>query len=251
MSSMKYLIPASARAWLRRQRQAGDKKLLYFDRITDWSVLRRVRPYRDEFGRRRGQCVDRYYIEKFLAEHQEAIRGRVAEVGSAEYTVRFGGSKVEQSDVLDMDEQNQRRTLAIDLAQTDQAPEGLFDCIIAAQVLLLIRDYEAAIRSLHKMLKPGGVLLLTVPGISPVVRGELLAGAGEDWWRFTGRSARFALDSVFGPGRAQVQTYGNVLTATAFLHGLVTEELTQQELEYDDPDYEVLIGIRATREFQG
>ncbi|MGC8550825.1 MAG: methyltransferase domain-containing protein [Acidobacteriaceae bacterium] len=247
MSFVKAMIPPSARAWLRRQRHAGEKKLLVLDRVTDWSVLRRVRPYRGEFGRRRGQCIDRFYIEKFLALHQEWIRGRVAEIGSSEYTVQFGGSKVERADVVDVNEQNDRRTLTLDLAKPDAVPEGLFDCIIATQVLLLIQDYEAAIRSLRKMLKEGGVALVTVPGISPIVAGNLVAGAGHDWWRFTSRSASFAFGAVFGQQRVQVETFGNVLTAIAFLHGLVSEELTQRELEHHDPDFEVLIGIVAAK----
>ena len=44
-----------------------------------------------------------------------------------------------------------------------------------------------------------------------------------------------------------MQPYGNVLTATAFLYGLVQEELTRQELEFHDPDYEVVIGVKATK----
>jgi hypothetical protein len=44
-----------------------------------------------------------------------------------------------------------------------------------------------------------------------------------------------------------VATYGNVLAAVASLHGLATEEMTQDELDYLDPDYEVLIRIRAKK----
>ncbi len=247
MSLVKQMIPGSTRAWLRRQRQEGERKLLRFDRVTDWSVLRRLQPYRSEFGRRRGQCVDRYYIEKFLASNQEAIRARVAEIGSSEYTVRFGQGRVLQADVLDVNEENSRRTMTVDLAQPHQAPEGLFDCVIATQVLFVIRDYASAIRTLHKMLKPGGTLLLTLPGISPLVSGRLMAGAGEDWWRFTSRSAHHEFGAVFGETQVDVQTYGNVLTATAFLYGLVSQELSTEELEYHDPGFEVIIGLRATK----
>jgi hypothetical protein len=247
MSRWKQIIPKNVRAWLRRQHAAGEKKLLPLDRVTDWSVLRRLQPYRKEFGRRRGQCVDRYYVEKFLATHQDVIRGRVGEVGGSVYTMQFGGQRVIQADVIDLNERNEGRTLTLDLARTEQAPEGVFDCLIVTQVLLLIQDYEAAIRSLHKMLKKGGVALVTVPGMSPLVTEFLVGGVGEDWWRFTGRSAGYAFGKVFGEESVQVETFGNVLTSTAFNYGLVSEELTQQELEYHDPDYEVIIGVRATK----
>jgi len=235
------------RSWLRLRFQSAERKLIAFDRVTDWTVLRRVQPYRPDLGGRRGKFIDRFYIEKFLRAHQESIRGSVAEIESDQYTRIFGGDKVVHSDVLDKNEKNDSRTITMDLAETASTPERVYHCVICTQTLFLIRDYTAAIRSLHKMLRPGGVLLATVPGICPVVRGHLLAGVGEDWWRFTARSARYAFGEVFGEAYTTVESYGNVLTATAFLHGLVQEELTQEELEYNDPDYELVIGVKATR----
>ena len=44
-----------------------------------------------------------------------------------------------------------------------------------------------------------------------------------------------------------MQAHGNVLAAMAFLHGLVSEELRQAELDYFEPDYEVLMTIRAVK----
>lgn len=246
MNNSKRLVPRPLRRWMSRKIRLA-KVHLGADQVTNWSVLRRVQPYRPDFGIRHGQCIDRYYIEAFLAVHRSAIYGRVAEVGDAQYTSQFGGGRVEKSDVLDLNEKNDLRTLTVDLTRTEQAPEGLFDCIIATQVLLLIRDYSSAIRSLYKMLKVGGVLLVTVPGILPMVTGDMVDGVGEDWWRFTGRSASYEFGSIFGESHVQVHTYGNVLTATAFLHGVVSEELTARELEYHDPAYEVLIGVRAIK----
>ena len=221
--------------------------MLILDRVTNWSLLRRVRPYRRSLGAGRGECIDRYYIEKFLAESQQSIRGHVAEIWGDDYTRRFGGDNVEQSDVLDIDENNLRRTITIDLTQTASAPEGVFDCIICTQTLPFIYDYPSAVRSLHKMLKPTGVLLVTVPGICQSIPRQMLGGADGDWWRFTGRSAGRIIGEIFNDSGMIVQTYGNVLTATAFLHGLVQEEITLAEFDYRDPDYEVIIGVKATK----
>lgn len=247
MNSLKFIFPAKLQSWLQRRRKAVERSLIAFDRVTDWNVLRRTQPYRGELGGRRGAYIDRYYIEAFLAEHRDAIRGRVAEIESNEYTLRFGGSAVTESDVIDLNAQNSARTITLDLQQTDAAPEALFDCILCTQTLFLIRDYMAAIQTLRRMLKPGGSLLATVPGISPVIRGSLIAGSGEDLWRFTSRSAQFAFENVFRASNVLVRSYGNVLTCTAFLHGLIQEELTAQELEFHDPDYELIIGVKATK----
>ncbi|MDE3188112.1 MAG: methyltransferase domain-containing protein [Acidobacteriota bacterium] len=248
LRSLKYLVPKPLRALLRSQRQAAERRMLVLDRVTDWSVLRRLRPYRSEFGGRRGKYIDRFYIEAFLASCGESIRGNVAEIQSDEYTRMFGQSRVTHSDILDINQGNENRTISIDLTQTASAPGNAFDCIIFTQTLLLIRDYPSALRSLYKMLKPSGVLLVTVPGISPVVRGGLIAGEGADWWRFTARSARHVFSQVFDDSNVSVKTYGNVMTATAFLHGPVQEELTRQELEFNDPDFEVIIGAKATKQ---
>ena len=241
------MIPKPLRSILRRQRQAAERRMLALDRVTDWSVLRRLRPYRSEFGGRRGKYIDRFYIEAFLETCQASIRGHVAEIQSDEYTRLFGKGRVTHSDIIDLNESNEKRTITVDLAQSHSVPENAFDCILCTQTLFLIRDYASALRSLYTMLKPAGVLLVTVPGISPVVRGGLIAGEGADWWRFTARSAQHVFSQVFGDANVYVQTYGNVLTATAFLHGLVQEELTRQEVEFYDPDYEVVIGVKATK----
>jgi hypothetical protein len=247
LKSLKHLVPKPLRTWLNRRRRTMERNLLFFDRVTDWSVLRRLTPYRQDLGGRRGRYIDRFYIEEFLGTYSRSIRGSVAEFERDEYASRFGAGRVERLEILDLNGQNDQRTMAIDLAQTSSAPEDLFDCILCTQTLFLIEDYHSAIQSLYKMLRPTGVVLVTVPGICPIIRGGLVAGLGEDFWRFTARSAKHVFSDIFGHGNVIVQSYGNVLTATAFLHGLVQEELTQDEFQYHDPDYEVIIGVNATK----
>jgi SAM-dependent methyltransferase len=245
LTSLRFLIPNPARAWLRRKWKAFDRQLFIFDRVTDWSVLRRVKPYRPDLGGRRGSYIDRFYIAQFIADNQTCIRGHVGEIESDQYTREFGGTRVQRSDILDINERNQRRTIAIDLTRTASAPESMFDCVICTQTLLLIYDISSAVRSLHKMLKPGGVLLVTVPGIAQCMPKHMLGGADGDWWRFTAQFVRRFFGEIFGSGNVDVATFGNVLTATAFLQGLVQEELTREELEYHDPDYQLIIGVKA------
>jgi hypothetical protein len=89
------------------------------------------------------------------------------------------------------------------------------------------------------------VLLVTVPGITKVSRGE--AERWGDYWRFTAQSARRLFEDVFPPGAVQVETHGNVLAAVAFLHGVAAEELSRQELDAHDPDFEVTVAVRAAK----
>ncbi len=45
--------------------------------LINFGDLRRLTPVSKEFGFERGLPIDRYYIEKFLAEHTSDIQGRV------------------------------------------------------------------------------------------------------------------------------------------------------------------------------
>lgn len=246
LKRLKDRLPSPLRSWLRRGRGAARRTSVILNGVTDWSVLRRLHPFRPGFGYHYGKCIDRYYIERFLAANAQAIRGRVAEIGGDQYAHGFGGDRVERCDVIDVDESNDKRTITLDLAATAAAPENIFDCILCVQTLFEIYDHAAAVASLRKMLRPGGVLLATLPGLSQRVPRPMLGGGG-DWWRYTACSAQRLFSGAFGEASVEVVTYGNVLAATAFLHGLVERELTRDELEFHDPDYEVLIGVKAVK----
>jgi hypothetical protein len=100
------------------------------------------------------------------------------------------------------------------------------------------------VRTLHRILQPGGTLLVTVPGIC---QRSLEADVWGDYWRFTTTSARRLFEEVFDPADVTVDSYGNVLTAAAFLYGLAADDLRQREFDLHDPDYEVTIGVKAIK----
>jgi SAM-dependent methyltransferase len=212
-------------------------------RPVDFGDLRRVVPVERHFGFARGTPVDRYYIERFLARHALAIGGRVLEFGDATYTRRFGGARVTASDVWQAHE-GAGGTMVGDLAQADHVAAAQFDCIICTQTLQYVFDLPAAVRTLCRLLRPGGTLLLTVPGISQIDDPQWK----EAWcWGFTATSARKLFADAFGAERVEVATHGNVLSAVAFLHGLAVSELRRDELEAADPAYPLLVTVRATR----
>ena len=101
---------------------------------------------------------------------------------------------------------------------------------------MFIFDVHKAIHTIHRVLKPGGVLLMTLAGVSHQISREDMERWG-DYWRFTSLSARRLCESVFPSANVIVETHGNVLAAIAFLHGLAREELSQKELDTKDPDY--------------
>lgn len=214
----------------------------------DFGDLRRLTPVSRGFGFDRGRPVDRVYVEEFLARHADDIRGHVLEVGDDGYTRRFGGARVTATDILDVSPANRRATIVGDLAASGTLPADRFDCIVLTQTLQLVYDLQSAVAALARALKPGGVLLLTVPGISQLDDPEW----SDSWyWMFTARAIRRLLSEVFPADRIAVEARGNVLAAVAFLHGLGAEELTMAELAACDPAYELVIAARAVKPHPG
>jgi len=207
--------------------------------------LRRLSPVSRTFGFDRGQPVDRHYIESFLANFTADVRGQVLEIGDSSYSQTFGGARITGQDVLHVSAGNPGVTIVADLTDAPDIPSERFDCIIFTQTLHLIYDMRAALSTLSRILKPGGILLVTLPGISQVCRDPAYPEA--DSWRFTASSARRLFNEYFPENELYVQSYGNVLAATAFLYGLATCELKASELDHRDRDYPVIIGVRARK----
>lgn len=208
--------------------------------------LRRLTPISQDCGFSRGLPVDRYYIEKFLVGAAKDIRGHVLEIGSPDYTLRYGAERVTGSDVLHKERGDPRATIVDDLTTGNDLLDNTFDCIICTQTLQYIYDVRSAITTLHRTLKPGGVLLVTLPTIAQICRPDM--DRWGEYWRFTSLSARRLFEEVFPVSFVAVHAYGNVLAATAFLYGLASEELKPEELDHFDPDYEFLLTVRAVKE---
>lgn len=211
----------------------------------DFGSLRRLTPVSRTFGLDRGAAIDRYYIERFLEKHANDIRGTVLEFGDDTYTKRFGGDRVTRSEVLSAPGGSGNATIEADLTDAPHIEDDRFDCIICTQTLPFIFDTRAALATMHRILKPNGSLLATMPGISQISRYDM--DRWGDYWRFTTLSARRLFGEAFSPETVAVESFGNVLAATAFLQGLAQEELTPDELNATDPDYELLITVRVCR----
>jgi glycosyltransferase involved in cell wall biosynthesis/SAM-dependent methyltransferase len=203
----------------------------------------RTQPISPNFGFDRGTPVDRYYIEAFLAAHSGDIRGRALEVGDDSYCRRFGKGIVRQ-DVLHVAADNPGATIVGDLSVPGVLPKEAFDCLVITQTLHLVYDMHAAVAEMHRGLKPGGILLLTCPGISQVDRGEW----GATWfWSITRAAAERMFAGVFGAANVAVEARGNVYAAVCFLEGLALEEVDATKLEVLDASYPVIVTVRARK----
>ncbi len=201
-----------------------------------------ARPLSDIWGMDRGRPIDRYYIESFLTKHATDVAGRVLEIQEDGYSRRFGGDRVTHQDVLSLDASNPKATIIGDLADPATLPAGQFDCIILTQTLHLVFDMAVAVANVQRALRPGGVLLVTVPGITPLDRHEFL----DSWyWSLTEPALRRLLCGPFRPEKVDIKTHGNLFAATAFLHGAAVEEVSKRKLDRRDRAFPVTIAARA------
>lgn len=204
----------------------------------------RTTPVSSVFGLDRGTPIDRYYIERFLEHHAGLIKGRVLEIGECHYTKRFGKS-VESFEVLHATPDNEAATIVGDLTDTSTLPGGIIDCFICTQTFNFIFDVKKALVGAHHLLKPGGVMLATVAGISQISRYDM--DRWGDYWRFTTASTQRLFEEVF-KGGVEVESHGNVLAACAFLQGVAVEDLPDARLlDEHDQDYQMLITIVARK----
>jgi peptidoglycan/xylan/chitin deacetylase (PgdA/CDA1 family) len=83
-------------------------------------------------------------------------------------------------------------------------------------------------------------LLATAPAVSPVdVRPW--------YWTFTVDSLSRLLQDQFGQNAIEVEAYGNIFAASAFLYGLAVEELKASDLDVNDTKYALIIAARAIK----
>ena len=193
-------------------------------------------PLSRRFGQDRGRPVDRVYIERFLDAHADDVRGRHGvEVYEPTYLERLGARPI---DVLDADPASERATIHGDFAAL---PRNAFDVFVCTQTLQAIEDPVLALREARAALRPGGVFLATVPGISQITPGQPFP----DHVRYTSHGLRSVAEQAFE--RFEVAAHGNVRTAAAFLYGMAEEELDPAAFALDDPAYELVVTLRAVR----
>lgn len=248
LDSVKQAVRQFAQKWLSRSTRRKLVQLAQWPPVgwVNFGSLRRLRPIGEDWGSMRGLPIDRYYIETYLAQHAGDIRGRVLEMKDRSYTVRFGGERVTKSDVLHKVPGNPDATIVADLSAVPPTlPAATFDTIICTQTLQFIYDVRTAVNTLYRGLRPGGVLLVTLPSITQISRFDMVHWG--DYWRFTTLSAQLLFTELCPGAQIQVGAYGNVFVAVASLHGIASNELRRHELDTFDPDYEFLVTVRVVK----
>jgi peptidoglycan/xylan/chitin deacetylase (PgdA/CDA1 family)/SAM-dependent methyltransferase len=194
-------------------------------------------------GNERGLPLHRYYIDRFFGEFRGDIRGRVLEFQNDQYASRFGGANIQRLDILHKEGSghSKRATIVADLTRPNNIPSDYYDCIICTRVLHIVRDLPAMLAEMHRILRPGGVLLAAVP------MTDMIEPWWHELWRFTPEGFQELTAGTFGSGNVQIRAYGNSLIAAAAMRGLTAEEFSRRELDALDDRFAIEVCARAVK----
>lgn len=201
-----------------------------------------VHPLSRKFGFDRGKPIDRFWIESYLEEKKNLIHGICMEIGSDTYTKQFG-SNITRADVLDVVPRGKSVKIIGDLRNLKGVvKDNTYDCIVLTHVIGMIDDLPSAVSEVKRILKPGGVVIVTVACFGPLPLDNIA------YWRITPKGLRYLFEGQFGAKNINTKMYGNALTGQYFWIGMSQEELTLEELTYNDPEFPCIACLTAYKD---
>ncbi len=222
------LVPAD-------RREAADhevrRRIMLMKRRPRWGNLRRFAPVSVDWGGDRGTPIDRVFLDRFLTDHADLVRGRVLEILDDTYSRTYGGDDVTSTVVVDIDGTNRHADRIADLCAPGSLAGERVDSIVLTQTIGLLPDIPVALQNLWGALAPGGAMLIT----SNVLGRTARASDGYDAVRHTPLGLRLAVERALPDAEVEEFGFGNLVTSIAFLEGISAEELTDEELRHYDP----------------
>lgn len=200
------------------------------------------KPVSKKWGSDRGGSIVRYYLEDFFNKNASYISGNVLEIGDRNYTMEYG-THVESYVLHYGNKESSKYELYGDLVTGEGLKENFYDCVILTQVLAFVTDIVVTIENIYKALKPGGRIIITDCGITPIGRYE--KSRYGHYWSFTTQSMSYLFDEE--KFDKNIVSYGNVKTACAFLMGMSYSELDSDDLNYVDEDYQLVVAANIRK----
>lgn len=211
--------------------------------------FRRLAPL--DAGVGRGTPVVRYYDAQFLRKYERDIRGRCLEIGETRHIREFGSPGVTHAEALDLAAHSPEVVVVADLTRADHVEGQQYDCFLIPFVMTVIHDVDAALYHAIRLLEPGGTLLVNFGCVDYYLHGGLDMGTGAPLYMFHWFTP-IEVENLFRrlgltDDDYTIEVYGNLLTRNAFGLNVPAEELTEAELDVQDPGHPLLICVRAVR----
>lgn len=188
-----------------------------------WSFKLDLLPFCRNFGTDRGGSLSRYYVDRFIRKYSDRIEGRVLEFGDNHYQDFFQSSQILSYEVFDV-KAGSGVTLVGDIQDCPNIATASFDAVICTQVLEHVFQPVKGLDEIYRILKPGGILLLSLPfyGAAHLIPN--------DYWRFTPFTFKKLLDKY--PFRElNIDFEGNLCISIMYLLGLGISDTHQTMLD--------------------
>ena len=190
--------------------------------------------------------IERHYVATFLAECTCLLRQK-------RHGVVICDQRFEDVVRTTLAVQSPCVTTPIDFgrqgaeAQLDDAIQGIgqhgrepVEFVVAIHVLSQVYHLPQRIGEIGRALAPQGLLLASFPGTIHAHPPEQ-----RPYWGLTPFAAKRIVASNLKPESCSVTGYGNVVAAIMMLRGASASELTERELNANDPQYPLVIGVTA------
>jgi SAM-dependent methyltransferase len=204
----------------------------------DWGSLRRSHPICKRFGFSRGTPIDRYYLDKFVAQIRNRVVGATVEIGGARQNRElYRLTNVSEYTAIDAEAHDYVDVVGDAHESSLLAPDSA-DSILAFNVLEHCADPWLVARNMHRWLRTGGCAFCMVPN------AQRVHNFPRDYWRPLPDGVNWLFRDF---GSRELSQYGNPTSVIASHLGIAAEELTQAELDAQHPDYPVATCIVATK----
>src|SRR4030095_1782745 len=100
-------------------------------------------------------------------------------------------------------------TYLCDLAAADIVPSASYDCFLLPNTLCFLRHLEIALCHARRIVRPGGLILATIPGFVP------LTPDAADYWHASADGWRETTARAWPDCETRVESHGNCLAAAA------------------------------------
>ena len=129
--------------------------------------------------------------------------------------------------------------IVCDLSSETLELGAIADAFILTQTLPFTFDIKRMLANCFSLLRPGGTLLITVPGITQISRYDY--DRWGQFWSFTEKSLEKLIQEACDHAEFSIESFGNVKVAASFLYGLPLQSLSKKDLNSRDKDYQFLI----------
>ena len=124
----------------------------------------------------------------------------------------------------------------------DFAAAATVDWLVLDRCLQWLPEMAVALEEVVARLRPGAALVTFLTGIARPEPGERAP-----LWSVAPYAARRLHEERRGLERVEVEQYGNVTLALAWIYRLPGGDLTERELAAVDPAYPVLVAVTASK----